>query len=38
MMPCRSCSGEKLMEDSVLAVSQGMLRLITPASVSAGLP
>src|ERR1700722_6977870 len=37
-MPCRSCSGEKLTEDSVPAVSHGTLRLITPASASAGRP
>ena len=34
----QSCSGEKLTEDSVPAVSQGTLRRITPASVSAGRP
>ena len=38
MMPCRSCSGEKLTEDSALAVSQGTLRRMTEASVSAGRP
>src|ERR1700676_5009151 len=38
MMPCRSCSGEKLTEDSVPADSHGTLRRITPASVSAGRP
>src|SRR3979411_2305882 len=38
MMPCRSCSGEKLMEDSGPAVSHGTLRRVTPASGSAGRP
>ena len=38
MMPCRSCSGEKLTDDSAPAVSQGTLRRITEASVSAGRP